>query len=196
MLDVRAIREDPERFRAGLARRGAEADLERLISLDAEQRRLKVRAEELRAEQNRISKQMSRASADERSGLLESSRHLKADLAAVEPDVQRVADELDAVLTRLPNVPADDVPSGQSEEDNEVVRTWREPPSFGFEPRDHVALGEALGMIDIERGVRTSGSRFYYLTGAAVRLQFALMQYGLEFGDRHGLWPVWAPALV
>jgi seryl-tRNA synthetase len=108
----------------------------------------------------------------------------------------RVEEELADVVARLPNVPDPTVPDGETEEDNEVVRTWGEPPSFDFAPKDHVELGEALGMIDIERGVRTSGSRFYYLTGPAVRLQFALLQYGLDFAHERGLWPMWTPALV
>jgi seryl-tRNA synthetase len=104
--------------------------------------------------------------------------------------------ELDGVTVRLPNPPHESVPDGVSEEDNVEVRRWGEPPSFDFEPKDHVALGEALGMIDIERGVRTSGSRFYYLTGSAVRIQFALIQYGLEFATARGFVPVVPPVLV
>jgi seryl-tRNA synthetase len=179
-----------------LARRGAVQDLERLISLDAQQRELKVRVEELRAEQNRLSKETGRASPDERQKLVEEARRVTADLKELEPDLERITAEIDDLLARLPNLPVESVPDGQTEEDNEILRTWGEPPSFDFEPMDHVALGEALGMIDIERGVRTSGSRFYYLTGPAVRLQFALLQHGLAFADRHGLLPMWTPALV
>jgi seryl-tRNA synthetase len=119
-----------------------------------------------------------------------------ADLGAIEPDLERVTEELEELASRLPNLPHDSVPDGETEEKNEVLRTWGDPPRFAFEPRDHLVLGESLRMIDVERGVRTSGSRFYYLTGAAVRLEFALVQYGLDFADRHGLWPIWSPALV
>ena len=196
MLDLRAIREDPERFRAGLARRGVSRDLDRLIELDARHRQLKVQVEELRAEQNRISKETGRASPEERSALVESGRRIAADLKAVEPDLERLSEQLEALVSALPNIPHDSVPDGETEEENEVLRTHGEPPAFDFEPRDHVALGESLRMIDVERGVRTSGSRFYYLTGPAVRLEFALVQYGLDFAERNGLWPIWSPALV
>jgi seryl-tRNA synthetase len=196
MLDLRAIREDPERFRAGLARRGAATHFDRLLELDTEQRQLRVRVEELRAEQNRISKETGRAAPEDRQKLVESGRRIAADLQSVEPDLERTTGYLETLLAELPNLADDSVPDGETEEDNEVVRIQGEPPSFGFEVRDHVALGESLGMIDVERGVRTSGSRFYYLTGAAVRLQFALLQYGLDFADRHGMSPVWTPALV
>ncbi len=153
--------------------------------------------EALRAEQNRGSREIPRAKdEDERGRLIEAARGVSEDLKAVEPELVRVEEELADVLARLPNIPDPTVPDGETEEDNEVVRTWGEPPSFDFMPKDHVELGEPLGMIDIERGVRTSGSRFYYLTGPGVRLQFALLQYGLDFGHEHGLWPMWTPALV
>src|SRR5438067_1853047 len=97
---------------------------------------------------------------------------------------------------RLPNVPDETVPDGASDEDNVELRRWGAQPAFDVEPLDHVELGERLAMIDIERGVKTSGSRFYYLTGAAVRLQFALVRYGLDFADARGLTPVITPALV
>jgi seryl-tRNA synthetase len=196
MLDLRAIREDPERFRAGLARRGASERFDRLLEFDVEQRGLKARVEDLRAEQNRISKETGRAAPDERQRLIEDGRRIGADLQSLEPDLERATESLDALLAEVPNLPDESVPDGQTEEDNEVLRTWGEPPAFDFEVRDHVALGEALGMIDIERGVRTSGSRFYYLTGPAVRLHFALLQFGLDFADRHGLAPMWTPALA
>jgi seryl-tRNA synthetase len=196
MLDLRALREDPERFRAGLARRGVADRLDRLLELDAEQRELKVQVEELRAEQNRISKETGRATPEERATLVEEGRHIAAKLRDLEPDLERTTEYLDELLAELPNLPDDSVPEGETEEDNEVVRTHGEPPTFDFEVRDHMELGESLRMIDVERGVRTSGSRFYYLTGAAVRLQFALLQYGLAFADRHGLFPMWTPALV
>ena len=196
MLDLRALREDPERFRAGLARRGVADRLDRLLELDAEQRALKVQVEELRAEQNRISKETGRATPEQRATLVEEGRHIAAKLRDLEPDLERTTEYLDELLAELPNLPDDSVPDGETEEDNEVVRTHGEPPTFDFEVRDHMELGESLRMIDVERGVRTSGSRFYYLTGAAVRLQFALLQYGLAFADRHGLFPMWTPALV
>ena len=196
MLDLRAIREDPERFRAGLARRGAAAHLDRLLELDEEQRALKVRVEELRAEQNRIAKATGRAAPEDREKLVAEGRQIAASLGDVEPDLERTAGYLDELLAQLPNLPDESVPDGVSEEDNEELRTWGERPSFDFEVRDHLALGESLRMIDVERGVRTSGSRFYYLTGPAVRLQFALLQYGMDFAERNGLTPMWTPALV
>ena len=196
MLDLRAVREDPERFRAGLARRDAAEHFDRLLELDAEQRALKVKVEELRAEQNRVAKSVGRASPGERPKLVEEGKRVGADLRDVEPDLERTTGRLEELLAELPNLPDETVPDGEGEEDNEEIRRWGDPPSFDFEPKDHMELGESLRMIDVERGVRTSGSRFYYLTGAAVRLHFALLQYGMDFAERHGLTPMWTPALV
>jgi seryl-tRNA synthetase len=128
--------------------------------------------------------------------MIESLRAASDELKHSEPQLATVEEELAAVSARLPNVPDDDTPDGASDEDNVEIKRVGEPPSFDFEVKDHVQLGESLGMIDIERGVRTSGARFYYLTGPAVRLEFALVQYALEFADRHGMTPVIPPVLV
>ncbi|HMC36241.1 MAG TPA: serine--tRNA ligase [Actinomycetota bacterium] len=117
-------------------------------------------------------------------------------LKSLEEELGRLNEELNAVLARLPNVPDEDTPDGLTDEDNVELRRWGEPPAFDFEPKDHIELGQALGMIDIERGVRTSGARFYYLTGPAVRLEFALVQYALDFAGKHGFAPVIPPVLV
>ena len=128
--------------------------------------------------------------------MIESLRDVSDELKQGEPKLASVEEELLIVSSRLPNVPDDDTPDGATDEDNVEIKKVGTPPPFDFEVRDHVQLGESLGMIDIERGVRTSGARFYYLTGPAVRLEFALVQYALEFADRHGMTPVIPPVLV
>jgi seryl-tRNA synthetase len=180
-----------------LSRRGSGGELERVIELDAQRRSLLAEVEQLRADQRRLAKEIpSQPTKESRDEKIEASREISERIAVLEPELARVEDELNDLMSRLPNLPDPTVPPGQSEEDNEVLRMVGEPPTFEFQPRDHMELGESLGMIDIERGVRTSGSRFYYLTGPAVRLEFALIQYGLDFADAHGLWPMWTPALV
>src|SRR6266545_2211148 len=193
MLDLRAIREDPEPFRAGLARRGAAGEVDRLLELDREQRALKVQVEELRAEQNRMSKEIGAASEDERATLIDSLREVSERLKDLEPLLQSVTDDLEGLLARLPHP---SVPDGESDEDNMVERVVGDPPSFGFEAKDHLDLGEPLGMIDMERGARTSGSRFAYLLGPAVWLQFALVRYALDTLAGKGFTPVVPPVLV
>ena len=114
----------------------------------------------------------------------------------MEPDLQRVQEEIDALLARLPNLPHESAPDGASDEDNVLERTMGEPGAFDFEPRDHVELGERLGLLDLERAARTSGSRFVYLLGSAVWLQWALVRYALDAVTRRGFVPVIPPVLV
>src|SRR5215210_3775109 len=128
MLDLKAIRENPGPFRAGLARRGAGQDLERLLELDEEERRLKVRVEELRAAQNRASKEIGEAAPGERHGLIESVRGLSQELKELEPRLESASEEVQALLARLPNVPHDSVPDGEDDDDNRVERKVGAPP--------------------------------------------------------------------
>jgi seryl-tRNA synthetase len=152
--------------------------------------------EGLRAEQNRGSREVAKAAPPERQSLIERLRSVSEELKELEPRLGQLEDELAGVQARLPNIPDDTAPHGETDEDNEVVRVVGEPPSFGFPPKDHLELGEALGLIDTERGAKTSGARFAYLLGPAVRIQFALVQYALEFAAEHGLEPVVPPVLV
>jgi seryl-tRNA synthetase len=198
MLDLKAIREDPDAFRSGLERRDAAGDLDRALALDEERRALTVRVEALRAEQNRGSKDIgTTAGPEERQAVIERLRAASEELKRLEPELSRVEEELAEVMGRLPNVPEDSVPDGRTEEDNEIVRTGPlSPRVFDFEPKDHLELGSALGMLDVERAARTSGSRFAYLTGDAVLIQFALVRYGLDFAGSRGFVPVVPPVLV
>jgi len=195
VLDLKAIREDPEPPRRALARRGAADDLDRALQLDEERRKLIARVEDLRAEQNRGSKRVRDASGAERAGLIGSLKAISDELKELEPELARAEEELFAVTERLPNIPDPTTPDGLTDEDNVEIRRWGEPPALN-DPKDHLALGELLDVIDVERAARTSGSRFYYLKGAAVRLEFALLQCGLDFAEAHGLTPMWTPALA
>jgi seryl-tRNA synthetase len=197
LLDLKAIREDPEPYRKALARRGVAEDLDRALTLDEERRKLTVRVEELRAEQNRGSKEVTAASTpQERQAVIERLRSVSESLKSLEPKLARAEDELADLMAAIPNVPDEAAPDGATEEENVEIRRWGEPPAFGFTARDHVELGEALGLIDLDRGVKASGARFAYLTGAAVRIQFALVQMGLEFAEARGFTPVVPPVLV
>ena len=197
MLDLKAIREDPEPYRKAMARRGAVEELDRALALDEERRKLTVQVEDLRAEQNRGSKEvMAAATTEERQAVIQRLRSVSEALSSLEPELARTEDELNELMARLPNVPDESAPEGETEDDNVEIKRWGEQPSFGFEPKDHVELGQSLGMIDIDRGVRTSGARFAYLTGAAVRIQFALVQLGLEFAEARGFAPIVPPVLV
>jgi seryl-tRNA synthetase len=196
MLDLKAIREDPDTYRLGLTRRGAGDRVDELLRLDAERRKLTTRVEELRAEQNRSSKAIGAASAEERPQLIAEVKKVSDELDELEPRLEEVSDQVDAILAELPNLAEPDVPQGESDEDNVEIKKVGEPPAFDFEVRDHVELGELHGTIDLERAARTSGSRFVYLLGPLVFVEWALVRYALDTLTAEGFTPVIPPVLV
>jgi seryl-tRNA synthetase len=196
VLDIRAIREDPEPFRKGLARRNLADAVDRLLELDQRRRELTVQAEDLRAEQNRAGKAIGQAQGDEKRRLIAEVGEVSARLKAVEPELEEVDAELNDLLARTPNVPHESAPDGFTDEDAVEVRRVGDPPAFDFAPRDHVELGELVGVLDVERGARTSGSRFVYLLGDIVHVQFALVRHALDALVARDFVPVIPPVLV
>jgi len=196
MLDLRAIRENPEAFRPGLARRGVADAIDRLLALDEERRSLTSQVDDLRAEQNRASKAIGAADGDERSKLIDEVREVSTKLEGLEPRLGAVSEELDRLMATLPNPPHESVPDGEADDDNVELRRVGEPPSFDFEPRDHVDLGALLDVIDIERAAKASGSRFSYIKGQLVLVQFALVRYALDILVSKGFTPFVTPVLV
>jgi seryl-tRNA synthetase len=196
MLDIKRLREDPEPFRKGLARRGMPERVDELLAADARRRELTTRAEELRAAQNKASKEIGSAQGDEKQRLIAEVASVSAELKELEPQLAAAESELAALLAATPNLPADSAPDGGEDDAVEIKRNHEEPPTFDFEVRDHVALGELLGVLDIERAARTSGSRFVYLLGDIVLLQFALMRNAMDILVDEGFTPVIPPVLV
>jgi seryl-tRNA synthetase len=196
VLDIRAIREDPEPFRRGLARRNLAEAVDELLAADERRRTLTARVEELRAEQNRASKKIGGAQGEERAKLIAAMGSVSAEIKELEPQLAEAEATLADLLARVPNVPHESAPDGFTEDDAVEVRRHGEPPAFDFEPRDHVALGELLGVLDTERGARTSGSRFVYLLGDIVHVQFALVRHALDILVEKGFTPVIPPVLV
>jgi len=198
VLDLKAIREDPDRFRSALSRRSPALiqDLDRLLEVDRARRELATRVEDLRARQNRGSKAIGGASGEERDRLIAEVRTASTELAELEPRLAELEEEAGTLLASLPNPPHDSVPEGQTDEDNALLREVGALPDFGFDPRDHVDLGTSMGIIDLERAARVSGARFTYLLGAAVMLQWALVRYCLDRLTAKGFVPVIPPVLV
>ena len=197
MLDIKRIREDPDRFRAALARRNLADAVDHLLEADERRRSLTARVEELRAEQNRVSKGIGAAQGEEKQRLIEEVGKVSAELKELDPQLAEAGAELDRLLAETPNVPHESAPDGFTEEDAvEVKRNHDEPPAFDFEPRDHAELGAMLGVLDTERGARTSGSRFVYLMGDLVFVQFALMRHAMDVVVEEGFAPMIPPVLV
>ncbi|MBE1532533.1 serine--tRNA ligase [Actinomadura algeriensis] len=196
MIDLRALREDPERLRASQRARGEDDGVvDRLIDLDGRRRSALTSFETLRAEQKSFGKSVSRASGDEREKLLARAKELSQEVKDAEAAADRLGEELDALLKAVPNVIEDGVPPG-GEQDFVVLEHVGKPAEFDFTPKDHLELGEALGAIDMERGAKVSGARFYYLTGVGARLQYALLNLAMEQAVSNGFVPMYPPVLV
>ena len=196
MLDVKAIREDPEPFRAGLARRNLAEAVDTILEADRRRRELTQRVEELRAAQNRASKEIGSAEGERKQALIAEVSNVSAELKQLEPDLQEADAALAEIMAATPNVPHESAPDGFTDEDAVEVRRSGGPPSFSFEPKDHAALGAALGVLDTDRGARTSGSRFAYLLGDLVFVEFALVRHALDVLVSRGFTPVVPPVLV
>ena len=197
MLDVRAIRDDPGPFRAGLSRRNLGDAVDELLAADERRRELTQRVDDLRAEQHRASKQIGKASGDEKQALIDEVAKVSAELKQLEPQLAEAEATLTELLAKTPNVPHESAPDGWTDDDAvEIRRNHDHPPAFDFEPKDHAELGALLGVLDTERGARTSGSRFVYLIGDLVFVQFALMQHAMDVALDAGFTPVIPPVLV
>lgn len=187
MLDLKKIRDDPKRFRAGLRKRGRDPKaIDDALEVDRRRRELLAEIERLRAEQNRASSEIPRLKGSERDARIAEMRALSVRLKDLEPTLAQVESSLDLLLRALPNQPDDAVPEGADASGNVVVRTWETPPAFDFPPLDHVDLGTRLGLLDFERGAKASGSRFYYLRGDGVLLEMALVRLALDLLAKEG----------
>jgi len=190
VIDLKAARADPDRFRAALARRGAAADFDELLAADASWREHTERAEALRAEQKRASK------GKPGPGELAALQELSARIEAAAQEQAHAAQRRDELLGRIPNLPDPTAADGMDEEDAQLVREWGERPEFGFEPKDHLELGSPRGWVDMVRGARLSGSRFAYRFGDVAITEMALYQYVIHKLSGKGFLPVLPPILA
>lgn len=224
MIDLRQLRNDPERFRRGARLKGVAVDIDRAVALDEQARQLQTSRDEARAAQNRLAKEsgprigqlvgrLKQASGDEKAALQTEVDDLKAAPAKLKAEVQAAEDalggleaELRDLLLAIPLPPDPDVPVGDSPDENVEIRRWA-PEGFdplhgfaeqrGFGPKTHIELVRDLGLCDFERGVKVAGSRSYSLTGDGMRLQQAVLRYAFDFmSERHGFQPRSVPALV
>ena len=196
MIDPRVLREDPDRIRAAQAKRGLSGDVvDEALAADERRRSAITDFERLRAEQKQLSKQIPQAQGEEKQALLERTKALSADVKRAEA-AQGEAEQAyrDAVMA-IPNPAAEEAPAG-GEDDFVVLEHVGTPREFDFEPRDHIELGRILGAIDIDRGAKVSGARFYYLTGVGADLELALVNMAMDQARQAGFTTVIPPALV
>ncbi|MGX8907207.1 serine--tRNA ligase [Streptomyces netropsis] len=199
MIDLRLLREDPDRVRASQRARGEDVDIvDALLSADERRRSSSVRFDELRSEQKALGKLIPKASGDEKAELLKKAGELSAAVKAADAEQDEAAAETQRLLLQIGNLVHPDVPRG-GEDDFVVLETVGTPRDFaaeGFEPKDHLELGQSLGAIDVERGAKVSGSRFYYLTGVGALLELALVNAAIAQATAAGFIPMLTPALV
>ncbi len=223
MIDIRQLREHPDRFREGARKKRIEVDIDRILELDASHRQLTTRIESLRADQKRLAKetgpqigklsgQLKNASDTEKAEIQAQIDELKAKPAQLKAEIQQLEEqakaiepELHALLLTIPLPPDPDVPVGQSSDDNIELRSWH-PDWFdparsfkdnkGFEPKSHIDLLNKHNMVDFARGVKLAGSRSYLLTGMGARLHNAVLRYAFDFIIDRGFTPVTVPVLV
>ncbi len=192
MLDIKFIRENIDLVRQAIAKRQDSVPLDEILQLDSESRHKVLELEGLRHDRKEAAR---KKQASEEA--INRGRELRAKIRVLEEEVRSLDKQLEELLLQVPNIPHPSVPVGKDERDNVVVRSWGELPSFDFQPAPHWKLGESLGIIDFERGVKLSGTRFYVLKGLGARLQRALISFMLDLHTtEHGYQEVYPPFMV
>src|SRR3989344_2800133 len=196
MLDIKFIRENLELVKAGAKKKRVEVDLDALIALDEKRLDLTGQLETKKAEQNKVSEIIATADDTKRVELISGMKSLKEKMQKLENELKEVLANWRLLMLQVPNIPDMSVPEGESEEDNQELKTWGEKPDFSFEPKDHIALMTALGMADFERGTKVAGFRGYFLKGNGVLLANAVWQLALKHFSEKGMEPLIVPSLV
>jgi seryl-tRNA synthetase len=196
MLDIKLIRENSELVRQALEKRGDTFALDNILEIDGRYRSLLRQTEELRAKHNEASKQLGQ-SKEKPPQFIAQMRELGEQVSSLQQQTKEAKADLDSLLLELPNIPHPSVPSGRGEGDNVVVHTWGKPKELSFEPLPHWELGEKLGIIDFQQGVKLSGTRFYVLKGLGARLQRALISFMLDVHvSEHDYKEIYPPFMV
>ncbi|HUT64979.1 MAG TPA: serine--tRNA ligase [Spirochaetota bacterium] len=196
MVDLRQLRDDPERYRVGAQKKRINVDIYAVLRIDEERRRLQASVDRKRQDLGLKSARMKKVEDEERKRLQEELKSFSKAIKVDEIRLRQKDSELEEGLLRIPNPPLEDVPVGKDESENVELRRWGEPPAFSFQPKDHVELGLMHDLIDIERGVKVAGSRSYYLKNEGAMLENALMRYAMDLLVERGYTPFTTPVLV
>ena len=192
MIDIKLLRENPEIVKEALKKRGVEIDVDYLKELDQKIRNLKKEIDDLRRKRNEISKNTPRDPEK-----IEEAKQLKEELKKEEENLTGLQKEFNSVFLLIPNIPLEDTPVGEDENDNVVVEKWGEPKKFNFQIKDHLEIGELWDLIDVKRAAKISGSRFGILKNEAVLLEFALIKFTYDFlTKKYNFIPVIPPILI
>ncbi len=196
MIDIRTIRENPELIKASQRARGAsEADVDAVIEAD-EVRRSSLQAfEDIRAEQKELSRSIGKASPEDRPAILERAKTMSDEVKSLENIADAAKAKFDAAMLKIPNLIIDGVPAG-GEDDFTVIKHVGDIPEFDFEPKDHLDIAEGLDAVDMDRGAKISGARFYYMKGIGARLELALLNMAMDQAEKNGFTAMITPTLV
>ncbi|MEK7596172.1 MAG: serine--tRNA ligase, partial [Patescibacteria group bacterium] len=197
MLDIKFIRENPDLIKQAARKKRVDFDVSELLKTDEERKNLLAKIEELRAKQNKVSEKIAQIKNDsEKQILIESSRELKNELSARENEFKKLDEKWQILMLAVPNIPDPEVPEGESDAQNKEIRKWGETPRFDFSVKDHISLMRDLNLLDLERGVKVSGFRGYFLKGEGALLSLALWRLAFEILGKKGFTAVLAPALA
>jgi seryl-tRNA synthetase len=196
MIDIHAIRKDPDAVARGAKAKGVDIDVKKIVQLDAKYRATLQKREALRAKKNDANASIAKAKGAEKKKRIAEMRNVDADEQKVVPTLQKMERTLREMLMHIPNMPASDVTVGVDDSHNDVLRTVGKKPTFDFEPRDSLALGELHEFIDVKRAANVAGARFGYIKGDLALLEFALLEHAVKTLSGHGFTPVIPPVLV
>ncbi len=197
MLDIKFIRENPDKIKEACKNKGVQLDIDEFLELDRRRRETLQALEDMRAQKNRASEEIQRAkNPAEKETIILKMKELDKNSDRITSDFQRVDKEFQKLMLEVPNIPSEDSPVGASDKSNKEIERWGEPKKFDFSIKDHIQLGKDLDLIDVEAGVRTAGFRGYYLKNEAVLLHFALMWYATDKMRERGFNLFIPPTLV
>jgi len=196
MLDIKFIKENKELVALAAKKKHIEFDVEKLLEVDEKRRAVMKETEEKRAEQNLASIEIVKVGDSEKTDILEKMKILKQELIEGEEKLKEIMKEWQMLMLQVPNIPDVSVPDGESDAGNKEVKKWGELPKFSFEPKSHIEIMEILDMLDLERGVKVSGFRGYFLKNDGALLSFAIWNYAMDFFIEKGFTPMLVPSLV
>ncbi len=185
MLDIKFIRENPDKVKEGAQKKGVKVDIDKLLALDKKRREYLQRVESLKAKQNKLGKDK-----------IEEAQKLKAEIKKIEPGLEKIEKELSSLMLQVPNLPLGEVPVGKDEKDNVVLREEGKKPKFSFKPKDYLELAERLDLIDVERAAKVAGTRFGYIKKEVVLLEFALINLAFDTLVKQGFVPIIPPVML
>ncbi len=196
MLDIAFIRANPDVIKEGIRRKRMNTDVDELLAVDEEARKLRAQVERLRADRNRLSKEIPKLKGDEKDNAVSQVRSVKDSLSSTEPNLKEVEERFEKLMLLVPSPPLPEVPEGESDDDNVELRRFGEPPTFDFPIKDHLELAESLDIVDMPRAVKFAGARMYFLKNEGAMLEFALFKFALDHLVSRGFQPMIVPQLV